>query len=167
MNVVFHGLAAIGLTHVVLADRPPTKATYAAAAVLGVLSHGILDGLPHQYPLRASVDIVAAIALVGVVTWKWMPPSHRLLLGWTFAFAVLPDVIDLGPAMVVHAVTGDRLHQPHLFPWHWPEGSGSIFDNTKPWVSTTNHVIVVTFAVAAVVFGRRRLPRSGPTLLPE
>jgi hypothetical protein len=130
-----------------------------ASFLLGVLSHGVLDGLLHQYPIPFVIDPLAALA--GIALWCALVQSRfRLLFIVTFLGAILPDVIDLGSGIAnrlfqlrlptVAESLGFHLPAGHFFPWHWPEGSGSIFDGTRDAVSLTNHIIVLSFVAAAV-----------------
>ena len=45
-----------------------------------------------------------------------------------FLGAVLPDLVDLGPeiARKLLDLPVPALFAGHLFPWHWPDGSGSL-----------------------------------------
>ena len=130
-----------------------------ASFVLGVLSHGVLDGLLHQYPIPRMIDPPAAVA--GIALWCALVQSRfRLLFIVTFLGAILPDLIDLSSAIAnrlfqlrlptLAESLGFHLPAGHFFPWHWPEGSGSIFDGTRDAVSLTNHIIVMSFVTAAV-----------------
>ncbi|MCP4504732.1 MAG: hypothetical protein GY822_32915, partial [Deltaproteobacteria bacterium] len=49
-NIVFHVIAALGLASAVANQQENGAKEYAAGAFLGFASHGVLDGLPHQYP---------------------------------------------------------------------------------------------------------------------
>jgi hypothetical protein len=75
-------------------------------------------------------------------------------------------MVDLGPRML-RAATGistPALEATPLFPWHWPDGSGSMYAMSSKapdparildlgrnkFVSLTNHLIVVAFAASGV-----------------
>jgi len=172
VNVTFHCAASVGIAHLtsrLLADpdqaaRPQTGVVIASSFLLGVLSHGVLDGLLHQYPIPFMIDPPLAVALISL--WCLLvQPRFRLLFTLTFVGAVLPDVIDLGSGIgklllhrrlpTVAEWLGFHLPAGHFFPWHWPEGSGSIFDGTRDFVSLTNHLIVMCFVMAAVWTNRK------------
>jgi len=103
VNVTFHCAASVGIAHLtsrLLADpdqapRPQTGVVIASSFLLGVLSHGVLDGLLHQYPIPFMIDPPLAVAVISL--WCLLvQPRFRLLFTLTFVGAVLPDVIDLG-----------------------------------------------------------------------
>jgi hypothetical protein len=177
VNVTFHCAASIGVAHMI--SRPLVDAASmgwlrntgiaVSAFLLGVLSHGVLDGLLHQYPVPLMIDPLAAVAVLAIYCCL-VQHRFRLLFILTFTGAVLPDVIDLGTAIAnrllgSHLPTpaewlGFRLPAGHFFPWHWPEGSGSIFGGSRLVVSLTNHIIVMSFVLAAIWTTERFL--SGP-----
>src|SRR5262249_55700576 len=94
---------------------------------------------------------------------------HRrfsLLFAGVFLASLAPDVVDFGPRML-RSITGmwtSAVDVPLLFPWHWPDGSGSMYpassaapertrildigQNTT--VSLTNHLIVLAFAASGI-----------------
>src|SRR5690349_776525 len=78
MNVAFHELAALAITSETAAwigapggAVPPARSRaargwiWAVAFLLAVGSHGILDALPHYYPLGSWLDAGVSIVLVG------------------------------------------------------------------------------------------------------
>jgi hypothetical protein len=177
MNVVFHALASFGIAHTAARgmneQEPPATwrdaGRLAAAFVAGVLSHGVLDGLKHGYPIHYEIDPPLALVFLGV----WLAlvrRDHRVLVVVAFLGAVLPDLVDLGPAVANHLFGWHLPKRPHLFPWHLLDGSGSMYPakgrpaaGCRPFldagdnqlVSITNHAIVVAFSLAAIAANTR------------
>ena len=183
MNVVFHALASFGLSHVAARDLPAEPSpprrdlrVIVPAFVAGVLSHGLLDGLKHGYPIPYAVD--PPLALLLAVAWcACATRRYRLLVAIVFVGAVLPDLVDLGPG-IVNRLFGWRLPtlHHHLFPWHWRDGSGSLYPSKgrrllpceatldggdNQTVSITNHFIVVALALLAIASNRTPFRRLG------
>jgi hypothetical protein len=165
VNVAFHELAGVALaqeTAAWLEARPPTappsRVAWLLAVGLAVLSHGILDALPHYYPLPSAVDVAVSLALVagGLAAF---PRGRRWWLLAVCLAAVLPDIIDHVPDDLHRHVSPSIPVPPNLFPWHWLTGSGSLTGRTGPlWrESLTNHVIVVAFCAVAIVRTRHVL----------
>jgi hypothetical protein len=179
MNVTFHALAAVGIAHVAAIRLDSSRDRWfqrsdvwvlGSAIFLGVLSHGVLDGLKHGYPIQSLPDVLCAGLLA--VCWCLCVRRRFLLL---FASVILasfaPDVVDLGPRMLRSAIGiwTPMVDVGPLFPWHWPDGSGSMYptlskapDQTRILdigqnrvVSWTNHLIVVVFAAAGIVANPR------------
>jgi hypothetical protein len=162
MNVTFHALASLAIAHVAAvaprssrAAASPPFVRHVLVAVAAVASHGVLDGLPHTYPIPSPVDVMFAPCLV--LAWsRLVHPSFRALFITALFGAVLPDVIDLGPSIVARLCGIGLPAGQHLFPWHWPVGSGSIYSPTptQAIVSTVNHAIVVAISLALIVTHR-------------
>ena len=174
MNVVFHCLTAAGIGHVAASafrepggnmPRSSDFLVVAGAAVVAFLSHGVLDGLKHGYPFSPLPDVVlgASIATGWCLAVRW---RFVLLFAAVFFASVLPDLIDLAP-VVLKSKLGIDLHLEaggRLFPWHWPDGSGSMFpsSSTAPdrfrildaghnrAISAVNHAIVLGVAAACI-----------------
>jgi hypothetical protein len=167
-------LTAAGIGHVAASGfREPGSNTLrwsdlpivSGAAVVSFLSHGVLDGLKHGYPFSPVLDIALGASIA--VGWCLAVRGRFVLLFAAVFFAsVLPDLIDLAPAMLkpklgidLHLEAGGR-----IFPWHWPDGSGSMFPNSSAApdrfkildvgqnraVSAANHAIVLVIAAASV-----------------
>jgi hypothetical protein len=192
MNVTFHALTGFGISH--LAARSVDASTPRAfegrdlrvlvpAFVAGVLSHGLLDGLKHGYPIPYFVDPFLALA-VGVLWCVAVRARYRLLFAAVFVAVLVPDLLDLGTA-IANRLLGWHLptFQRHLFPWHWADGSGSLYPlhgapqraghgaldaGDNQIVSITNHGIVLFLAGAAILSNlepfraRARAPRGVP-----
>jgi hypothetical protein len=187
MNVTFHALTSFGISHLAARslDGSATRAfegrdvrLLVPAFVAGVLSHGLLDGLKHGYPIPYVADPPLALAL-GVAWCAVVRARYRILFAAVFVAVMLPDLLDLGPAIANrlfgwHLPTFGR----HIFPWHWADGSGSLYPlhgappraghgaldaGDNQIVSITNHAIVLFLAGAAIVSNlkpfRGRAPR--------
>jgi hypothetical protein len=166
LNVAFHELVGIALAHEVGArlrtDGGSNTSSWAAACMLAVASHGVLDALPHYYPLASWEDAVVSIVLVA--GWCLMVPR------WLRAPLLLVCVASLLPDIIDHAPDDLRKHLglpfpvvSNLFPWHWPAGSGSWRGRSGPnWiVSVVNHLIVLGFCAASLIRTRQLLVWPG------
>jgi hypothetical protein len=171
LNTAFHALTglAIGQTaasRLVTAPRE-SRSLYARVTaftfLLCVMSHGVLDGLPHEYPFRALGDTLWTTGLV-VVWMAFIQPRYRLLLAIAFIGAELPDLIDHVPRDLNRHLGLHLPVLPKLFPWHYRGGSGSLSGYVPPMAriaSLVNHVIVVTFSATLMWLSRNAL-RAGP-----
>jgi hypothetical protein len=164
MMASFHELVGIALAHETAARLDPAAPnrrrwlTLTIACVLAVGSHGVLDALPHYYPLPSVPDAAVSIALV--LTWLvLMPRWMRWPLLALCTAALLPDIIDHVPKDLRRHLHLDLPIMSPLFPWHWLTGSGSLRGQTGPlWrESVTYHVIVLAFCTAAIVRTRHLL----------
>jgi len=171
LNVTFHTLAALAIgqsaaCRLQVAERRRQRvAIWVVTFLLGVMSHGVLDGLPHEYPFQWLGETVATTALL-VIWMAIIQPRYRVLLLVAVAGALLPDVIDHVPRDLNRHLGTHLPELTKLFPWHHRGGSGSLSGTVSPdarVASIANHVIVVTFSVVMLVISRRalRVPRTG------
>jgi hypothetical protein len=180
MIVVFHVLAGAGVAHVGTISlrqttfepgvRRPGAGLILLASAVGLASHGVLDGLRHGYPLSAIPDIGLAATLA--VIWCLAVRSPlRLLFACVIAAALLPDIVDHGAAMLRWKAGLDVPMRAPIFPWHWPDGSGSLTDRAldvgrNRAVSLTNHLVVlvlVTGCVLSSLWAFRFVPLTRPS----
>lgn len=172
--VTVHALAAAGIAHVASTRLAPSHDGWfcrsdamvlGSAFCLAVLSHGVLDGLKHGYPLRSAPDVV--VAAVMATAWCLCVRRRFLFLFAAVFFAsFMPDVVDLGPGMLRSAtgVSTPTAGAAAVFPWHWPDGSGSVYpmSSTAPdrtrildtgrniVISWVNHLIIIAFATTGI-----------------
>lgn len=160
MNVLFHTTTAIGIT-VLLSDTRTThsktsiKSTLPTAFtvfVVGIISHGALDYIPHCYPIPAKIDVILGLIMIIAGIWK-SEKSYRLIVAASFLGCIFPDLVDLAPA-ILHKYIGTPLPDlEKLFPWHWKEYSGSIYTSDCS-VSTFNHILVLLIVAVFCWFRR-------------
>src|SRR5438045_3040597 len=132
MNITFHVIGSFATAAVLSLGKTenwrslPALKKYLIGFAAGILVHGILDLLPHQYPIPSKVDVVLALLLLPLFLFVSQKQNFLLIL-ICFAGSAFPDVIDLGP-VIVEKYLGISLPQLpfRLFPWHTKEYSGSI-----------------------------------------
>ncbi len=161
MNIVFHTTTAIGIA-VLLTDTdqfPPKSPlqrvclTATMAFVVGVISHGALDYIPHCYPFLAKIDVLLGIGMIVGMTY-FSKPNYRLVVFASFIGCIFPDLIDLSPAILNKYLSLDLPILEKIFPWHWREYSGSIY-NGNCGVSNINHLLTV-FVVGLICWSRKK-----------
>jgi hypothetical protein len=165
VNVVFHILGALG-TASVLAQTTKTASAFpksifdlaapVAGFAIGIAAHGLMDAAPHGYPLRAGADVLLALLMMAAA-FGLADPRRWVLLAACCAGALFPDLVDLGPA-ILNKHFGLSLPVVKIFPWHWPEHSGSIYDGSRAVASAVCHLIALVLGGGAIaLFGRRVL----------
>ena len=127
--------------------------------IIGVFLHGLLDYVPHSYPIDPRLDVPLSLALasLAIVLSK---PKNRFLVLVCYLGSIFPDLIDLGPA-VINKSLGWSLPTVKIFPWHWPRYSGSIYDNSRSLESLIFHIVVVALSIGLLYGYRRALFRVG------
>ncbi|HEY7403908.1 MAG TPA: hypothetical protein VIB39_10325 [Candidatus Angelobacter sp.] len=130
----------------------------AGGFVAGLLLHGVLDFLPHSYPIKPSLDVASSLCLFGAAI-IFSKRRHLLLITACFLGAIFPDLIDLGPAILKSRLGWSLPVVKKTFPWHWPQYSGSIYDGSKALQSFSLHVVVIGLSLGVLYQYRRALFR--------
>jgi len=114
-----------------------------------------MDFVPLSYPIPSGIDVVVSIALF-VVAVAQTKPQFRVLVTACFMGSIFPDLVDLGPAILNHRL-GWSLPTVKMFPWHWPQYSGSLYHGAKRFQSAVSHCIVIAACVSFCWFYRHPL----------
>lgn len=117
--------------------------------------HGVLDYMLHCYPLPSKWDVIIGLCIM-VASTLIVRKYYRVIVLAAFAGCVFPDVVDLLPSILNKQLGWQIPVTPKLFPWHWKENSGSIY-NGNCETSFINHWATVLFAVLMVFIRHRQL----------
>lgn len=161
MNVLFHITAAAGIAVLVTDTDKITKktpivntiATAALAFVIGVVSHGALDYIPHCYPIPSKVDILVGLACILAFVYRADYP-YKLIVLCSCVGSIFPDLVDLLPTMLNKYLGWTFFMHDNFFPWHWKIYSGSLYQEDC-FVSNINHALVV-LVVAVFLWVRKK-----------
>lgn len=161
MNVMFH--IATGLsTAVLLTDTSEINRNSAYKKILpialfgfviGIISHGALDYIPHCYPINSKLDILLGLLSI-LILLLISKEKYKLIFLGSLIGCVFPDIVDLLPSMLNKFL---RLELPvleKLFPWHWKQYSGSIYTDECN-VSFINHSLVL-LTVSLILWSRKK-----------
>ena len=158
MNVTFHVLGSLATASVLslgLSDKIYDIKKLTIGFITGIFIHGILDYLPHSYPFRSRFDIILGFTLF-LIGFFLAQNRSKLLVAVCFAGSIFPDVIDLG-GEIANKHLG--IPVPHLsfniFPWHWKEYSGSIYDGSRQTESNIYHILFLLICLA-VLYAKRK-----------
>ncbi len=157
MNVLFHTITGSTLATVISSKKYPkhfkVKILF-LGFLLGILSHGILDFIPHQYPISSKIDVFASVVFIASVLLSTKTPN-RLIFAFCFLGTIFPDLIDLGP-QIVNKLIGINLPTFKIFPWHRPQYSGSIFDGSHALLSNIIHLIVILLNLIVLLYFKHK-----------
>ncbi len=156
MNVTFHVLTGIAAAAVLTPRKPEIPRTAIAAGLgLSAALHGLLDYVPHTYPINSRLDVALALLLFVAVLYC-AHPRTRPLLAACFLGSILPDLVDL-TAGILNRHAGLHLPQAKVFPWHWKRYSGSVYNTAQATPSARAHLLVVAITVLLIWRSRDRL----------
>jgi hypothetical protein len=169
MNVTFHTLTALGGAAVLASKKKdPERNAWVVSSdmpllglgfVAGVLTHGLLDYAPHSYPIESRLDMALSLSLF-LVALFFSRIRHWVLAAACFFGSVFPDLADLGPA-ILNKQLGLSLFVVKIFPWHWREYSGSIYDGSRDAESLLYHVLVLSVGLYLLWTYRNSYRRKG------
>lgn len=151
MNVLMHTLSAVGLTLLISTPNKgkPTLQSKKklwiifSGFLLGIFTHGILDYIPHCYPINSKVDVIGSMILILTLVY-FIDASYKLILIACITGCLLPDIIDLSPQIINHLMDTNLPIYNKIFPWHFPKYSGSIYNNDCENSSLNHGMILVT-----------------------
>jgi hypothetical protein len=160
MNVIFHTTTAIAVA-VLLTDTKKnellknSKAIFQVgilAFIVGIVSHGALDYIPHCYPINSKVDVIIGLLMI-LITICFINKKYRLIMTLAFLGCIFPDLVDLSPQILNKQFGTNLPIMEKIFPWHLHRFSGSIYnDNCE--ISTLNHILL-SLTICIVCWCRR------------
>ena len=153
MNVLFHTATAIATVVLITDTNRPLLKMYDRinvrdsflALFVGIIFHGILDYMPHRYPVNSKIDAIASLFIFIAILF-WVDKKYKLIIVASFLGNILPDLIDLLPGILNKYFSFNIPILPKIFPWHWPEYSGSIYKGGYN-ISNLNHLLVLLFVL--------------------
>jgi len=160
MNVIFHTTVAISvvilLTDTKRIEQSTTSKNFIWTSILaftvGLISHGVLDYIPHCYPVNSKLDAIAGLTMILTTTWL-TNKKYRLIMGLSFLGSVFPDLVDLLPSIINKQLGLGLPTIDKIFPWHLHDYSGSIY-NSNCNNSTLNYMLLIL--IICIVFWCRR-----------
>lgn len=162
MNVTFHTVGCVATAAVLSLNQTENWNSvsalkrYVISFTAGILIHGVLDFLPHNYPLPSKIDVIFALFIL-ILSLFLAQKQNRLLVLFCFGGATFPDVIDLG-AGIANKHLGISIPQLDfkIFPWHWKEYSGSIYDGSRFYESMIYHILFLLISFSLIYVYRNK-----------
>jgi hypothetical protein len=107
MNILFHTTTAISVAVLLTDTNRVEQATNSKiiywtsflAFTVSLISHGALDYIPHGYPINSKFDAIAGLTMILLTIWL-TNKKYRLIMGLAFLGSIVPDIIDLSPAII-------------------------------------------------------------------
>lgn len=121
--------------------------------IIGVISHGVLDYVPHCYPISSKLDLLIGLIIILICLFK-VKKDYKFLVSAVLFGCVFPDVIDLTPAILNSQLGINLPIFENIFPWHIHEYSGSIYTEECS-VSKINHILTLLFSGIIIILNKR------------
>jgi len=152
MNLVFHTVFSISNSTIcakkIRKDNKPLK--YLVFGFIGnIIGHGIMDLIPHNYPLTITTDISVSCAIF-LLSMIFVKREFITSVFFCFLGGALPDLIDKGIFRIVH------LNNLKAFHWHEPV----VINFFYKWYSSISHlfnmfnILVIIFSVCLLLLNR-------------
>lgn len=149
MNVFFHTITAIGVTALlsdpkILGETTSSKPFLFTAIFtffVGMITHGVLDYVPHCYPINSKLDVFISLAMILILIWL-AKKEYQIIVALSFLGSIFPDLVDLSFPILNKQLGFSLPVFDKIFPWHCSSYSGSIYSGDCS-VSTLNHVLLV------------------------
>ncbi len=150
MNVIFHTVLSIGISSAVINPKTIEKGKNITIVkfisilfFLGIIAHGVLDIIPHCYPINSKIDFIISLFLICTAI-LCLNKRYRVLVAFSFLGALFPDIIDLSiPILNKYAYLNITVHE-NYFPWHWKIYSGSIYSSNCTKSSIYQTILVIS-----------------------
>ena len=159
MNVLFHmavgATIIVGITKINEESQFENKKISLFGFVLGVLSHGILDYIPHCYPINSKVDVISSLIIFLLLVY-YVKNKFKILVIAILLGSIFPDLIDLSPGIMNSLFNINLPIFDTIFPWHFQNYSGSIYINNCN-ISNINHVLTILFCFIIFVLNKEKL----------
>jgi hypothetical protein len=148
VNLVFHTVFSISASSIcakkIVEDNRPLK--YLTLGFIGnLVGHGIMDIIPHDYPLTLKTDIPISFA---IFLLSMILVNKRYITSVLFCFlgGVLPDLIDKAFFPII------GLRYLKVFPWHWSAIINFFYKWYTPSMFKVFNIlaIIVSFALLLV-----------------
>ena len=107
--MTFHALTSLAAAAVLSSCRrfenptrvfaPSDVVFLVAGFTLGIISHGVLDVVPHAYPIGSRADVSLGLVIF-VSALFFARKRNYLLITACFVGSIFPDLVDLGPAIL-------------------------------------------------------------------
>lgn len=163
MNVLFHTSAAIGTIALSVSNDSVEDKIFSKNNIkrgvnfffgIGIISHGVLDFIPHCYPINSKIDAIISLIIILASIFS-SNKQNKFLVTLIFLGSIFPDLIDLSPQIIEKYLGINMPNFEKIFPWHFHENSGSIYND-----NCSNSMVyhsILTFSILLIVWIKRGL----------
>jgi hypothetical protein len=115
MNLIFHTVFSISTVPIcskkITESNKPIK--YLTLGFVGnIIGHGIMDLIPHDYPLTRNTDVLISFGIF-LLSMIFVKKEYVSSVFFCFLGGALPDLIDKALLPII------GFSHLKFFPWHW------------------------------------------------
>ena len=148
MNLIFHTVFSISTVPIcakkIAEGKKPIK--YLTLAFVGnIIGHGIMDLIPHNYPLTRNTDVLISFGIF-FLSAMFMKKKYISSLLFCFLGGVLPDLIDKAFFPIV------GLGHFKIFPWHWATTINFFYNQYFNLFNQSINIVFKIFNILVLAF---------------
>ena len=153
MNLVFHTLFSISTSSMCAkkAEEDNKSLQYIVIGFTGnIIGHGIMDLIPHNYPLTTITDVVISF-IIFLISIAFIKKKCLSAVSLCFLGGILPDLIDKGLLSIIGA------NNLKVFPWHWYNVINFFYKWYFDYIEYfyAFNIIVISLSVLILIFNRK------------
>ncbi|HHV30617.1 hypothetical protein [Acetivibrio mesophilus] len=153
MNLVFHTVFSVSTSPIVAKNIVKTNKPLRYLGLgfaSNIIMHGVMDLVPHDYPVTTMVDISISFVLF-LLSIIFVKRELRNSVFFCFLGGVLPDLIDKGLFRVL------RMNSIKLFPWHWANVINFFYKwyFNHAWLFSICNALAIIVSVGLLLINRR------------
>jgi hypothetical protein len=157
MNLLFHTVFSVSTSPVISKKTVRTDNTLkylGLGFISNIVIHGVMDLVPHDYPITTMIDVFVSFALFFLVI-IFVKREFRIPVFFCFLGGALPDLVDKGLFRVL------RMNNIKLFPWHWSNVINFFYKWYKhPWLFTIGNVLTIAVSLFLLWVNRKFIFKS-------
>jgi hypothetical protein len=129
VNLIFHTIFSISTAPIcakkIAEGNKPLK--FLTLGFVGnIIGHGIMDLIPHNYPLTRNTDVLISFGIF-LISMIFVRKKYISSVFFCFLGGAFPDLIDKAFFPII------GLSNIKIFPWHW----ANVINFFYKWYSTT------------------------------
>jgi len=122
--------------------------------ISNIIMHGVMDLVPHDYPITTMMDVFISFALFFLAI-IFVKKEFRSAVFFCFLGGALPDLVDKGFFRVL------RMNSIKLFPWHWSNVINFFYKWYKHnWLFTMGNILAIVVSLCLLWANRKFIFKS-------
>lgn len=171
MNITYHTMVGIASSSVIAkkySTKDNKKDNYKILKVIiigiivNILLHGVLDLIPHNYPISLMNDIILVLCL-SIFSIIFIKKKYRILTLSCICGSILPDIID---KFIVKIVLNSK---NYLFPWHDSEVVNKFYKIYIKFISVEYYglmnILITLIFLGVIIFYRKVFIRNFSSII--
>lgn len=162
MNITYHTMVGIASSSVI-AKKYNKKSNnnllkvIIIGIIVNILLHGVLDLIPHNYPISLMSDIILVLFL-SILSIIFIKKKYRILTLSCICGSILPDIID---KFILKIVLNSNTY---LFPWHNSEIVNKFYQIYIKFISVEYYgvmnILITVIFFGVIIFHRKMFIRN-------